>query len=287
MYEDTPKEEDSLAASPVKVAYPSPACGESPAEDLPAEEHPITEEASPAEESYSAEEAPSPADDPYDAVDEAPPPAEEPYDAAEETPSAEEPPAAEEVPAESEAVEQTDVPIGSRAEDSDGEGANVAEKLGEQAGEVVLICTSCTTMILIEYDGPCPYSIKSLMGSNYDSYSWLLHTTCLSCVSKHKDKLTSRDSFGNECMAAFSTAILSEEFMKQSRWFEVADSVCRKPTRIAMDEGRRSVGYAKIDMMREESTVKCRIKGFRSGKKLGKEGLKNEAVESFMPGGFL
>lgn len=40
-------------------------------------------------------------------------------------------------------------------------------------------------------------------------------------------------------------------------------------------------------MMREESTVKCRIKGFRSGGKLGKEGLKNEAVESFMPGGFL
>jgi hypothetical protein len=82
-------------------------------------------------------------------------------------------------------------------------------------------------------------------------------------VNKHKDKLASRDSFGNECMAAFTTAILSEGFMKQSRWFEIADSVCRKPTRLAMDKGRRSVGYAKIDMMREESTVKCRVNKIR------------------------
>lgn len=79
-------------------------------------------------------------------------------------------------------------------------------------------------MILIEYDGPCPYSIKSLMGSNYDSYSWLLHTASLSYVNKYKDKLASRDSFGNEYIAAFITAILSEEFMKQSRWFEIADA---------------------------------------------------------------
>jgi hypothetical protein len=34
MYEDTPKEEDSLAASPVEVAYPSPAYGVSPDEAL-------------------------------------------------------------------------------------------------------------------------------------------------------------------------------------------------------------------------------------------------------------
>jgi hypothetical protein len=54
-----------------------------------------------------------------------------------------------------------------------------------------------------------------------------------------------------------------------------------------MDKGRRSVGYAKINMMREESTVKCRIKGFRSGEKLGREGVKNEAIKSFMPRGFV
>ncbi|KAF7506160.1 hypothetical protein GJ744_012224 [Endocarpon pusillum] len=169
MYEDTPKEEDSLAASPVEVAYPSPAYGvspeeapfekspaalkegiltDAPAEDLPAEEHSITEEASPAGESYAAEEAP--------------PPAEEPYDAAEETPPAEEPPAAEEVPAESEAVGQTDVPTGSRAEDSDGGGANTAEKLGDQAGEVVLVSVDNNQPSYISLQvGYCYLSVSS------------------------------------------------------------------------------------------------------------------------------
>jgi Ankyrin repeats (3 copies) len=200
-------EEDSLAASPVEVAYPSPAYGVSP-EEAPFEKSP----AGPKEGMLTDAPAEGLPAEEYPITEEAPPPAKEAYDAAEETPPAEEPPAAEEVPAESEAVEQTDVSTRSRAEDSDGEGANITEKLGDQAGEVVLLCISCTTMILIEYDGPCPYSIKSLMGSNYDSYSWLLHTTCLSPVNQHKDKLASRDSFGNECMAAFIMAILSEEF---------------------------------------------------------------------------
>jgi hypothetical protein len=293
MYEETPREEDFLAASPVEVAYPSSAYGVS-AEEAPIEEPPVTleeemppdappdtpPEEPPAAEPYAVADEPSLAEEPC-AVADGPPAAEEPYAAAEGAP------ATEEVPAESEAVEQTDVPTGSGAQDSNGEGANIAEKLNNQAGEVVLVCTSCMTMILIEYNGRCPYSVKSLMGDKYESYSWLLHTTCRSCVNKHKDKLASRDSFGNECMAAFTTAVLSEEFMKQTRWFEIAESVCRKPTRIVMDKQRRSVGYAKIDVMREESTVNCKVKGLRSGGILGKDDVKSETVDSFMPGGFL
>jgi len=77
----------------------------------------------------------------------------------------------------SEAVEQTDVLNKSEAEDPDGEGAGIAEKLNDQAGEVVLVCASCTTMLLIRYDGHCPYNVISLMGSNHESYPWPLHTT--------------------------------------------------------------------------------------------------------------
>jgi hypothetical protein len=74
-------------------------------------------------------------------------------------------------------------------------------------------------------------------------------------------KLASRDGFGNECMAAFTTAILSEDFMKQTRWFEIANSVCRKPTKIAMDKERRLVGYAKTDTVTEESRLSVRSGG--------------------------
>jgi hypothetical protein len=56
-------------------------------------------------------------------------------------------------------------------------------------------------MLLIKYDGRCPYSVNSLMGSDYKSYSWLLHTTCLSCVIKHKRKSASRYGFNSDCMS--------------------------------------------------------------------------------------
>jgi hypothetical protein len=110
---------------------------------------------------------------------------------------------------------------------------------------VTLVYISCMTIILIEYNGRCLYSAKPLMGSDYESNFWLLHTICLLHRNKHKDKLASRYCFGNDCMAAFTTAILLEEFMKQTRWFEVANSVCWKPAKIVMEKRRRSVGYTK------------------------------------------
>jgi hypothetical protein len=274
-------EEDAPATSPVKVAYPSPECGDfpTPVEESPAAEEALVDAPIPAEEYSPAEE---PAEEPLAE----PPDKELPDELAPEL-------ATEEVPSEyllikepksdheSEAIEQPDVQTGSEADVSNGDSA---EKLKEQAGKVVLVCTSCTTMLLIEYDGCCPYSVKSFMDSDYESYSWLLHTTCLSCMNKHKNKFSSKDDFGNKCKAAFTTAVLSEEFMKQTLWFEIADSVCQKPTKILMDKERRSVGYTKIDTIRDESTVKCKIRGLKSGRGLGKEG---EAVESFVLGGFL
>jgi hypothetical protein len=59
-------------------------------------------------------------------------------------------------------------------------------------------------------------------------------------------------------------AILLEEFIKRTRWFEITDTVCQKPTRIVINKRRRSERYTKIDIIREESTVKCKIKGLRS-----------------------
>ena len=142
-------------------------------------------------------------------------------------------------------------------------------------------------MLLIEYDGPYPYRITSSMGSDRESYSWLLHTTCFSCVNKHKHEWGSRDRFSNACMAAFAAAILSEEFMKRTSWFEVAGRVCRKPIRIVMDEARRSVAYGEIDILRMETTAKCRMRGLRSVGSMGKRSGRTEIIDSFVPGGFM
>lgn len=105
VYDHTPKEEHALAASPVKIAYPSPVY------DFFTENHPV--------------KVPPTADVPAEY------PVEEP---------AEEPPAAEDVPAEYSLVEElkVDVPTGSKAEDSGGDGI---KKPKEQAGEMVLVCT--------------------------------------------------------------------------------------------------------------------------------------------------
>ena len=267
-------EEDTLTVSPVEVAYLSDILAEdalneeSPA--APAEEEPPYDP--PVEEAIA--EAPT---DEYPAED---------YPIAEPTPEAEAPPADEAVPAEyppieeataesePEAAQEPNVPSKSRAEDS-----------GD--GEVVIICTSCTTMLLIEYDGPYPYRITSSMGSDRESYSWLLHTTCFSCVNKHKHEWGSRDRFSNACMAAFAAAILSEEFMRRTSWFEVAGRVCRKPIRIVMDEARRSVAYGEIDILRTETTAKCRMRGLRSVGLTGKRSGRTEIIDSFVPGGFM
>jgi hypothetical protein len=355
-YEDLPAghaaqtpEEDTLAVSPVEVAYPSDILAENapiekhpaieseeapkdaPAEDAPAEEYstdeaapPIEEylseeEAPPAEESRSAEEAP-PIEE-YLSEEEAPPaeesPSEEEAPPAEESPSDEEAPpaeeyrmvaeapAAEEYPApeeelaphppieeakadpEPEAAQHINVLSESEADHSDEEAAGNAEDLDDQAGELVLICTSCTTMLLIEHDGPCPYSVTSLMGSCPEFYSWFLHTTCFSCVNEQKGQWTSRAHFSDECMEAFRAAILSEAFMKRTGWFEVAGRVCRKPLRIVMDEGRRSVAYVKIDVVREQTTSNCRIRGLRPVGSGVEKGGRTEIIDSFVPGGFM
>jgi hypothetical protein len=354
-------EEDTLAVSPVEVAYPFDIIAENalteeppaieteeapndvPAEASPAEDYPIVEKALPAEESPIAEEAAlieecpiaeeaapteecpiaeetapteecpiaeetAPTEECLIAEETAPteecPTAEETApieecpiaeEAAprEENPTVEEVPAAyppiEEAKADSglEAAQQTKTLSESKVDDSDEETSGNAEKPEDQAGEVVLICTSCTIMLLIEHEGPCPYSVISLMGSYYEAHSWLLHTTCFSCVNKHKHKRVSRDSFSNKCLAAFTAALLSEEFIKRTSWFEVAGRVCRKPIRIVMDEGRRLVAYEKIDVMREETTSNCRIRGLKSvGSRVGMGG-RSELIESFVPGGFM
>jgi len=88
-------------------------------------------------------------------------------------------------------------------------------------------------------------------------------------------------------MAAFTAAVLSEEFMKQTSWFEVASRVCRRPLRIVMGKGRRSVAYEKIDTLREETTVECKIRGLKPlgsrSEKAGRAGL----INSFAPGRFM
>lgn len=257
------------------------------AENAPTEKPP----AAPAEGYATVEESatvePPAAENQEEAIAEAPTeyPAED-YPIAEPTPEAEAPPAdeaalaeyppIEEATAESEpeAAQEPNVPSKSRAEDS-----------GD--GEVVIICTSCTTMLLVEYDGPYPYRITSSMGSDRESYSWLLHTTYFSCVNKHKREWGSRDRFSNACMAAFAAAILSEEFMKRTSWFEVAGRVCRKPIRIVMDEARRSVAYGEIDILRVETTAKCRMRGLRSVGSTGERSGRTEIIDSFVPGGFM
>ena len=312
MYEDpsceqasSKLEEDALAVSPVEVAFPST----DPAEECPAEECAIyeAEEPAPATDDGVIYEAEAPAADDY-TIYEAEAPAREEcsiYDA--EPPAAEEcvireaepPAAAEEVIVEDPPIEEAQatpepesVPQANfvddlKVEDSDEESGTTNEKVDEQTGEVVLVCTSCTTMLLIEYDGPCPYSFTSLLCSPYESYSWLLHTTCFSCVNKYKHEFASRDSFGNECVEAFTAAILSEEFMKRTSWFAIADRVCRKPLRIVMDEGQRSVAYGKIDVLREETTGKCRMSGLKSIGSINEDSGRNEIVNSFLPGGFI
>ena len=288
LYEDLPAghatqtlEEDTLAVSPVEVAYMSDVLAENapieelpedaPAEAAPAEECSVVDEAAPGEECPILEEAPPPEEPP----------------AADEELAAD--PLIEEARANSEpeTVQQKDVLCKSEADRSDEEAARDAEKLDEKSGEVVLICTSCTTMLFIEHDGPCPYSVISLMGSCHESYSWFLHTTCFSCVNEQKHKWTSREQFSNECMAAFRAAILSEAFMKRTGWFEVACRVCRKPLQMAMDEGRRSVAYVKIDVVREETTGNCRMRGLRSVGLAGEKGERSELIDSFVPGGFM
>jgi hypothetical protein len=300
---DTPKE-DTLSVSPVEVAYPSPAYDMAVEEGQVADtEPPAAEEAQPsdapaedyvADECLFAEEAPVAHElalaEEY-LADESP--------AAEEVPAAAEPAAVEEMPAECwpvaevgaaldpEAVQLTNVLIKSEVPNADGVGTQKAEKLEDQVGEVALVCISCTTMLLIEYDGPCPYKVTSTMGPNHESFSWLLHTTCLSCVKKHRHPCFSRDSFSDRCVAAFSAAMLSEDFVRQTRWFETTNRVCRKPTRILMGDGRRSVAYVKIDAVRDETTTKCRIRGLRPVGEMGRKGGRREIVESFAPGGFM
>jgi hypothetical protein len=176
VFKYTPKKEDAHVASPVEVANPSPEYDvftetppikeppateevliNTPTERFLAEDYPVTREPLPTEECPVAEELlPS-----------------EECPVAEDLLPAKDPLAAEEVPAEyssieeikadpePETVEQPGVPTGSKVEDSDGDGA---ERPKEQAGEVVLICIFCMTMLLIQYNGRCPYSINSLMG---------------------------------------------------------------------------------------------------------------------------
>ena len=294
-------EEDTLTVSPVEVAYPSDilaenasteespaapaeeeppydlpaeeAIAEAPTDEYPAEDYPIAEptpeaEAPCAVEAETVEYLPI-----EEATAECEPEAEAPY-AVEAEPVEYLPIDEATAECEPEATQEPSVPSKSRAEDSDD-------------GEVVIICTSCTTMLLIEYDGPYPYRITSSMGSDRESYSWLLHTTCFSCVNKHKLEWGSRDRFSNACKAAFAAAILSEEFMKRTSWFEVAGRVCRKPIRIVMDEARRSVAYGEIDILRTETTAKCRMRGLRSVELTGKRSGRTEIIDSFVPGGFM
>ncbi len=155
-------------------------------------------------------------------------------------------------------------------------------KLDNRPGEIVSICTSCTVMLFTEYEGPRPYSFTYLMGTDHESYSWLLHTTCFSCVNRYKRKVVSRTQFGNECMAAFGTAMLSEAFIERTGWFDLAAKACKKPLRILMDAEGRSVAYVKIDTLREETTRACRMRGFRK-----EMDGKAEILESSVPGGFL
>lgn len=160
-------------------------------------------------------------------------------------------------------------------------------RVQDQFMEVISICTSCTTMVFTECEGPCPYSFVSLMGSDHTYYSWFLHTTCSSCVKKHKGIWGTREDFGNKCMAAFKSAALSEDFMKRTSWFEIAGRVCQKPVKILMNEQRQSVAYVKIDDLREETTDKCKIRGLKSVGSGDKQSSSTEIVESFMPGGFM
>jgi hypothetical protein len=69
-------------------------------------------------------------------------------------------------------------------------------------------------MLLIKYDGRYSYSVNSLMGLDYKSYSWLLYTICLLYMIKYKRKLASRYDFNSDYIVAFIIAILSEEFIE-------------------------------------------------------------------------
>jgi hypothetical protein len=301
--ENASTEESPAAPAEEEPPYDPPAeeaIAEAPTYEYPAEDYPIAEPTPEAEAPYAVEAETVEYLPIEEATAECEPEAEAPYAVeaepveylpieeatAEYEPEAEAPHADEAEPVEyppveeataeceREAAQEPSVPSKSRAEDSDD-------------GEVVIICTSCTTMLLIEYDGLYPYRITSSMGSDRESYSWLLHTTCFSCVNKHKHEWGSRDRFSNACKAAFAAAILSEEFMKGTSWFEVAGRVCRKPIRIVMDEARRSVAYGEIDILRTETTAKCRMRGLRSVELTGKRSGRTEIIDSFVPGGFM
>jgi hypothetical protein len=180
VFKYTPKKEDAHVASLVGVANPSPeydvftktppikeppateeVLTNTPIERFLAEDCPITREPLPTEECPVSKDL-LPAKDPF-AAEEVP----AKYSSIEEIKADPEP----------DTVEQPSVPTGSKVEDSDRDGA---ERPEEQAGEVVLICIFCMTMLLIQYNGQCPYSINSLMGLRLRILLLgSLHTTCL------------------------------------------------------------------------------------------------------------
>ena len=302
---DEPTEEDALAVSPVEVTYSYSVFDASTEAPAVAAEEPAAAAEERGEEAWrTGPPVEDLSEDDYPAVEEGPlyqeiDRATEEAPIPEEAFPPEEPPALEEMPAqyppireanrdhEAEVVPKTDVLTGSEVGNAVEETAETQQQPNNQPGEIVLVCTSCTIMLLIEYDGPCPYYIAEMIGPIYESYSWLVHTTCRSCVKKHTHNAASRSSFGGECVAAFATAVLSEAFMKQTRWFDIADRVCRKPTQIVMDEGRKSVAYVDISVLRDETTEKCRIRGLRSVGELSGEVGRNKMIEPFVPGGFL
>lgn len=142
-------------------------------------------------------------------------------------------------------------------------------------------------MVHIEYDGACPYHQICLMETAHESNSWVLHTTCLSCIKKVNHNYACRETFNEDWMAAFATGILSEEFMKQTRSFRLAEKLCKKPTKIALNGSLQSVAYAKIDTIREETTNKCRVRGVKALQRLNGRLDRSDFMESFVPGGFM
>ena len=308
MYEgqaDSAPPEDTLATSPVELTYPSEmpmrwgyipttsnfeepaieAPNDSPRAEEAAEEAPpddLAIEIARSDDEFAAEAAANdaPAED-Y--VVEAALAEEYPVDKdvsdEEASPVVEEPEATTELP---ESLEELVTSADNKSDDALEDVPKDKAKLEDQPGEIVSICTSCTTMLFTSYEGPSPYSFTYLMGPDHESHSWLLHTTCFSCVNRYKRKAVSRTKFGNDCTTAFATAMLSEEFIKKTGWFDLAARACQKPMRILMDAEGRSVAYAKIDTLREETTNKCRMRGFRK-----EMDGRAEILESFVPGGFL
>lgn len=130
-----------------------------------------------------------------------------------------------------------------------------------QPGEVVIICTACTKILLVEYNGNCPFSSITANHDEYESSAWMLHTTCKGCLKKLTGGWFDSGDLASEAADSFSKAMLSEKFVKQMKWYGAAEQVCRNSVKVVINTETNSALGASIDIMRDELSETCKIMG--------------------------